>query len=117
MNAAFLIMTSAALSGADPVPTPPPPAAPVVVSTGAGCSNCGTVAPSCCGSSRVGLFDRIKSRCGGFGKRSKNCGCAPTPCCPPAPCYTPKPCCTPAPAPCYTPQPVPCNTCRADDML
>jgi hypothetical protein len=98
VNAAFLIMTSATLAGADPVPPPPLPAAPVVVS-GAGCSNCGApVDMGCCGSSKPGLFDRCKSRIGGFGKKSQGCGCAPAPtCCAPAPVYAPAPtCCAPA---------------------
>ena len=108
MNAAFLIMSSAALAGADPAPPLPPPAAPVVVS-GAGCNNCGApaYAPSsgdCCGSSKGGLFDRLKGRFGGggglFGKKhgKGDCGCAPA--CAPAPC----------PAPCAAPPP--CNTCN-----
>jgi hypothetical protein len=97
VNAAFLIMSSAALAGADPAPPPPLPAAPVVVS-GAGCSSCGTPAYSsgCCGSSKQGLFDKLKGRFGGFGKKSHGCGCAPA-------CAPPAPACAPAP----------CNTCNA----
>ena len=116
MNAAFLIMTSAALAGADPAPPPPPPAAPVVVS-GAGCNNCAP-APGCCGS-KTGFLDRLRGRLGGglFKKKGHDC-CAPAPCpapCPP-PCPKPAPCpapCPPAPcvkpAPC--PAPAPCHAC------
>ncbi len=92
MNAAFLIMSSAALAGADPAPPAHPPAAPMVVS-GAGCNNCG--APAGCCDKKPGLLDRIKSRLGGIGKKAHDCGCAP------------------APAPCAAP--APCNTCGAAD--
>jgi hypothetical protein len=92
VNAAFLIMSSAALTGADPVPVQHHPAAPVVVSPGAGYNPCCAPAPTCC-ESKPGLFDRFKSR---FGKKSKDC-C--TPACPP-----------PCPAPCPPPAPV-CNPC------
>ena len=89
VNAAFLLMSSAALAGADPAPAAAPAApAPVVISSGGGCSNCGVPASDCC--SKPGLLDRIKAR---FGKKS--CDCAPPPCpapCPPAPC---KPACDP----------------------
>lgn len=110
MNAAFLIMSSAALAGADPAPTTPPPA-PVVVS-GAGCNNCGAP-PSCC--SKPGIFDKIKARFSGFGKKS-SCGCAPA--CPPAPCPAPCPpvkACAPPPCPppC-PPAPKCCPTSIAD---
>lgn len=87
MNAAFLLMTSAALAGADPAPPPPPPAAPVVVS-GAGCNNCAPAYAAGCCEKKPGLLDRIKSRLGGIGKKSHDCGCAPAP----APCATPAPC-------------------------
>ncbi len=76
VNAAFLIMTSAALAGADPAPPPPPPAAPIVVSGSAGCTNCGAATTGCCGSSKAGLFTRLKDR---FGRKSHDCGCAPAP--------------------------------------
>jgi hypothetical protein len=98
VNAAFLLMSSAALAGADPMPAP---AAPVVVS-GAGCSNCGPpVHYSDCGCSKPGLLDRFKAR---FGKKSHDCGCAPAPC--PTPCPPPAPC----PPPCA---PAPCHTCKS----
>ncbi len=77
MNAAFLIMSSAALAGADPTPAvPAAPAAPVVVS-GTGCTNCGAPAYSsaCCGS-KPSILDKIKAK---FGSRSHGCGCAPAP--------------------------------------
>ncbi len=90
MNAAFLLMSTAALAGADPAPpTPAPaPAAPAVVS-GSGCSNCGAppVYTGGCCEPKMGLLDKLKSRMGGFGKKS--CGCAPAPVsCAPAPCST-----------------------------
>ncbi len=91
MTAAFLLMSSAALAGADVSPPPAAHPAPVVVSTGAGCSNCS--APSCgCSTHKVGLFDKLKSK---FGKRTSDCGCAPVPSC----------------APVYVPPPAACNTC------
>ncbi|HEY1188256.1 MAG TPA: hypothetical protein VGE74_11395, partial [Gemmata sp.] len=85
MNAAFLLMSTAALAGADA--TPPAAPAPVVISSGAGCSNCGpVVAAPCgdCGKTKIGLFDKLKARFGGLGKKSHDCGCAPAPA--PAPC-------------------------------
>ena len=98
MNAAFLLMSSAALAGADVAPPPPAATAPVVVHGTGGCTNCGTPAPvSSCGcEKKVGLFYKLKSKCGGFGKKpSHDCGCVPA--------------CAPAPMPlptCHT-----CNTC------
>lgn len=91
MNAAILLMSSATLAGADPAPAAHPPAAPVVISSGAGCSNCGTAAayyaPSDCGCGKAGLLDRFKAR---FGRKSADC-CTPAPCCAPAsacdPCH------------------------------
>ena len=97
MNAAFLIMSSAALAGADPIP--PQYAPPIVYSGGAGCSTCGAPAPvaDCCGKAhKVGLLDKLKARFSGFGKKSHGCGCTAEPACAPAPV------CAPAPA---------CNTC------
>jgi hypothetical protein len=80
VNAAFLLMSTAALTGADA--TPPAAHAPVVISSGAGCSNCGTPAVSyahtgCgCAPAKVGLLDKLKAK---FGKKSHDCGCAPAP--------------------------------------
>lgn len=93
MNAAFLLMSSAALAGADVAPPPAP--APAVISSGAGCSNCGApaVAPcGDCGKAKIGLLDKLKARLGGLGKKSHDCGCAPAP----APC---DPCATAAARP------------------
>ena len=88
MNAAFLIMSSAALAGADPTPPPAAHHAPVVVSGTGGCSNCGTPAyTSDCGGCKPSILDRLKSR---FGKKSHDCGCAPA--CAPAPVCAPAPC-------------------------
>ncbi|MDY3551318.1 hypothetical protein R5W24_000393 [Gemmata sp. JC717] len=85
MNAAFLLMSTAALAGADVAPPPAAPA-PAVISSGAGCSNCGTPVAPCndCGKTKVGLLDKLKARLGGVGKKSHDCGCAPAPV--PAPC-------------------------------
>ncbi|AMV27655.1 hypothetical protein VT84_24860 [Gemmata sp. SH-PL17] len=112
MTAAFLLMSSAALAGADPVAQPAPATpAPVVVS-GAGCSNCGTPACDPCASGKVGLLDKLKAR---FPKKSHDC-CTPAPA-PCDPCAGAKPnlldklkarwsskkshdCCTPACDPC-----------------
>lgn len=102
MNAAFLIMSSAALAGADLAPPPPPHAAPIAVNGGAGCSNCGAPAVAsyggscgdCCGGAKTGLMGHFKGR---FGKKSHDHGCAPVPsCCAPAPAA----CCD---APCARP--------------
>ncbi len=108
MNAAFLLMSSAALTGADPAPAHP---APVVISSGSGCTNCGTPAHSDCGNcGRAGLLDRLKSRFGS--RKSHDCGCAP--CAPaPAPCA---PTCAPACDPCkksYADRPNLFDTLRA----
>lgn len=74
MNAAFLLMSSAALAGADPAPAAP--AAPAVISTGHGCNDCG--APAGC-APKAGLLDKIKARLGGLKNKSHDCGCAPAP--------------------------------------
>jgi hypothetical protein len=87
VNTAFLLISSAALAGADPMPAPHPAA---VVVSGTGCSNCAP-ASDCC--SKAGLFDRIKGRLGG--RKAHDCGapaCAPAPA--PVPCA---PACAPAP--------------------
>ena len=103
MNSAILIMSSAVLAGADPAPPPPPPAAPIVVNGGAGCNNCGAApyaayAGDCCGK-KPGLFERFRGRIGGFGHKSKDCGCAPAPEC--NPCPPPPPVCNPCPTTCH----------------
>jgi hypothetical protein len=77
VNAAFLLMSSAALAGADPAPAAP--AAPAVISTGHGCNNCGAPAAACC--PKTGLLDKIKARLGGLRSKSHDCGCAPAPAC------------------------------------
>src|SRR5262245_13648477 len=93
-------MSSAALAGADPAPPPPPPAAPIVISGGAGCNNCAP-APACGSGGRTGLLDRLKSRFGGFGKKSRggDCGCPPPPSCAP-PCPPTPQACNPCPTSC-----------------
>ena len=114
MNAAFLLMSSAALAGADA--SPPPAAyspAPVVISGSGGCTNCGSAAQSysyapasygsagdCgCDSKKPGLFSRLKGKFGGMGRKSSSdCGCAP------------------ACAPVYVPPPSTCNTCSSSAM-
>ncbi len=96
MNAAFLLMSSAALAGAD---VAPPAAAPRRWSSTAGpvattarrrrATSCG------CETKKIGLFDKLKGKFGGFGKKSSSdCGCVP------------------ACAPVYVPPPAPCNTCN-----
>lgn len=92
MNAAFLLMSSVALTGADVAPAAPAPA-PVVISSGAGCSNCGAPAVAAapcgdCGKTKIGLLDKIKGRFAGIGKKSHDCGCAPVVVAAPAPCDT-----------------------------
>jgi len=74
VNAAFLLMSTAALAGADPAPAAP--VAPAVISTGHGCNNCGAPA-ACC--EKAGLLDKIKARLGGLRSKSHDCGCAPAP--------------------------------------
>lgn len=113
MNAAFLIVTSACLTGADPVPllapapplaaavadkapaekppekvpvTPAPvPAAPAMVAAPAACASCGCESHGWCESQ--GFFSRLRS---GWGHKS--CGACST--CAPTPCTTPAPACS-----------------------
>lgn len=117
MNAALLMMTSTIMAGADAAPAAPAAPAPVVVSgTGCGAGGCGPVVGSgccdaapACGGSRVGFFDKLKSRMGGMKCKHKHddCGCAA-----PAPCHSCAPAPAPAPAPCHTcAAPAPCDTC------
>jgi hypothetical protein len=123
VNAAFIMLTSAWLAGADPAPPVAPPAAapaaPAVVSTGSacgggncggcgGCSGCGDACGDSCEHGRKHLLAGI---CGKFkGRSHHDCcdtGCA-APCAAPAPCCAPKPvCCAPAPT-CCAPKPVCC---------
>ncbi len=97
LNAAFLIISSAAMAGADPAPMPAHHA-PVVVSPGSGCNPCGS-APAC-GCDKPKLLEKLKGR---FSRPSRDCGCAPAAC--------PAPCPTPYPAPCPPPVVKPCNPC------
>lgn len=88
MNAAFLIMSTAALAGADPVPAAAAPPAPIVISGAGGCSNCGTPVTDC-GGCKPSFLDKLKAK---FAKKSHDCGCAPAPVCTPAPACAPAPC-------------------------
>src|SRR5437764_12840658 len=113
VNVAFLMLTSAALAGADPVQPPPAaavaPAAPAIVAgvggCGGGCGGCGA-ATDCCEGHHRDLFGKLR----GLFHKGGGCGCeapcapacAPAPCAPP-PC-APAPICQPAPAPC-------CDSC------
>jgi hypothetical protein len=114
VNAAYLMLTTAWLAGADPAPVAPVPAAPVVAAPigggcGGGCGGCATDA--CC--EKESKFAKFKAK---FHKHS-DCGCeqscAPAPtCCAPKPvcCPAPKPVCCPAPAPtCCHAAPVSCG--------
>jgi hypothetical protein len=74
VNAAFLMLTTAWLAGADPVPVAPAPAAPVVAngSCCGGGSGCGGAADCGCDDGcgrRPGFFARL------FAKKSNDCGC------------------------------------------
>ncbi|MBX7105353.1 MAG: hypothetical protein K1X57_14815 [Gemmataceae bacterium] len=113
MNAAYLLLTSAWMAGADAAPVAPAAAAPVV-STGACCGGgCATSCDPCANHCGPSLLDRVRARF----HRNDCCdsGCnAPVvhhKCCTPAPAPT---CCTPvktcAPA-CNTCQPA-CDPCR-----
>ncbi len=98
MNASVLLLSSALLAGADPVPVvTAAPIAGVAVGCG-GCSSAPAVAcaPDCapsCG--RVGLLDRLRARLAA--RRAPKCqpACtpAPAPCCAPAAAPAPAPCC------------------------
>jgi hypothetical protein len=106
VNAAYLMLTTAWLAGADPVPVTPAPAAPVVAAPiGGGCGGgCGCATDACC--EKEGLFARLKA------KFHKNECCEPAPtCCAPKPvCCAPKPVCCPAPKPvCCAPAPTCCH--------
>lgn len=113
MNAAFLLLTSAWMAGADPAPATP--AAPAVV---AGQSCCGT---SCCddGCGRKLFNGALRARLAGLFHKDCCDPCAPAcpapcapvckpvcpPACPPAPCCKPAPVCCPKPV-CCQPAPV-----------
>ncbi len=119
VNAAFLMLTSAWLAGADPAPpaAQAAPAAPAVVATGNSCGGCGATCGDSCGDPCCengrrkllgGLFGRLKGR---FHRANDCCEetCAPAsnPC--PAPC-PPKPvCCQAAPTTSCDPCADPCS--------
>lgn len=110
MNAAILLMATAATAG-QPAP-PPPPVVQVGHAAPAGCGDCGPVDNGCDVScSRVGFFEKLKSR---MHSRKAKCGCDAAPACdncaPPAPPPPPPPPPPPAPACC---EPPPCNDCHA----
>jgi hypothetical protein len=93
VNAAFLLVTTAWLAGADAAPgaapapatvVAAPVAAPVVGSCGCGTS-CGC---ECC---EEGWFARFRRRCGGMFNHHNECGCETCNTCAPAPT-----CCAPA---------------------
>ncbi len=88
MTAAFLLMSSAALAGADPAPTPAAPA-PAVVHSGAGCKNC---TPAPCGCEKPNLLDRLKAK---FGKKCHDCSSAPVPAAAPVAPPAPRNACSP----------------------
>jgi hypothetical protein len=128
VNAAFLLVTTAWLAGADPAVAPAAPAAkpaapvvvtpaPVVAAPADSCSSCGS--PATCDSCEPKHHHTFKGLFSGCHKKScETCGTcapapAPAPCCAPAP--APAPCCAPAPAPkpcCAAPAPAPaCDSC------
>lgn len=95
MNATVLLLSSALLAGADPVPAAAPTAAPVVTAApiagvAAGCGGCSAPTPCAPSCEKVGLLDRLRARFAA--RRAPKCDSA----CAPAPA----PCCAPAPAPC-----------------
>jgi hypothetical protein len=91
VNAAYLMLTTAWMAGADPAPVAAAPAAAPVVSTSMGACNgggyvggyggCGGISNDCCDSGRQRLCDRIK---GMFKRRGNDC-CDAAPTCAPAP--------------------------------
>ncbi len=108
MNAAYLMLTTAWLAGADPAPaTPVAPTGPVVAAPiGGGCGGgCGCATEACC--ERESLCAKIKAKF-----KRHECGCEQS-CCAPAPtCCAPKPVCCPAPKPVCCPAPAP-TCCHA----
>jgi hypothetical protein len=103
VNAAFVMLTSAWLAGADPAPpaasAPAAPAAPAVVSSGNTCGGCGsTCGDACCdpcAGGRKKIFANLVSRVKSKFHRDD--------CCEPA--------CAPAKPACCEPAPAACNTC------
>src|SRR5262245_21729813 len=109
VNAAYLLLTSAWMAGADPAPAAPAAAAPVV-STGSCCGGCSTSCGNdCC---RPSLFDRLRS----WGRRNNCCdsGCNRCNTCNTG-CHTHHhaSCCTPAPTCCAPVQSCCDNGCRS----
>ncbi len=142
VNVAYLLVTTAWLSGQTPPPAPAPAgkpapapvvaAAPVVATSS--CSTCNTCNTCESESFCTRLRNRLSGLFSGGGHHSSDCGCATAPtcntcapapkpvCCAPAP--APKPCCEPAPKPvccapapapkCCAPAPAPsCSTCNS----
>jgi len=115
VNAAFVMLTSAWLAGADPAPpaanAPAAPAAPAVVSSGNTCGGCGSTcgdacADPCCDSGRKKIFAGLVSRVKSKFHRHDCCeeACAPAPCpCPPKPvcCEPARPACDPCADACH----------------
>ncbi len=104
MNATVLLLSSALLAGADPVPAAaaPPVAAPVVTAAPiagvpSGCGGCSAPAPCAPSCEKAGLLDRLRARLASFHKPKCHTACAPA--------------CTPAPAPCCAPAPTPAPCC------
>jgi len=106
VNAAFLLVTTAWLAGADPVAAPAAPAAPATaapaVVSSSSCNSCGSCGDACCDSGHT-LCGRLKGLFASH--RHDSCGSCET-------CAAPAPkCCAPAPKPCC-PAPAPaCNSC------
>jgi len=79
VNAAFVMLTTAWMAGADPAPAAAAPAAAPVVSTSMGACNggygCGGTSNDCCDHGRQRLCDRLK----GLFSRGNNCGCEAAP--------------------------------------
>lgn len=86
MNAAYLLLTSAWLAGADAAPAAPAPVASApVVASGSCCGNaggCSSYADSSCGCEKVRFWDKWKGRCHKDCGYEQSCGCAaPAPSC------------------------------------
>jgi hypothetical protein len=109
VNAAYLMLTTAWLAGADPVPAAaaPAPAAPVVSTSMGSCNGSytggwngcnGGVAADNCGCERQRLCDRLKGLFSHCHNRQRDCGCEAAPA-PVVKYHAPAACCAPAPAP------------------